>query len=101
MSTRFDVHTLSVPCYLKKQLNKATTRVMSVTTPYTCSYLSLPHYLLEQAEQNVVVDCPLMSFVEHHHAVGRQQRVQHHLPQEHPVRAELDFRLRTDPAHPR
>lgn len=63
------------------------------------SYLSLPHDLLEEAEQDVVVDRPLMRFIEHHHAVGRQQRVQHHLSQQHSVRAELDFGRRTDPAN--
>lgn len=63
-------------------------------------YLSLPHYLLEQAKQDVVVDCPLVSFVEHHHAVGCQQRVDHHLPQQHAVRAELHFGLRSDPKNP-
>lgn len=40
-----------------------------------------------------------MRFIEHHHAVGRQQRVQHHLPQQHSVRTELDFGRRTDPAN--
>lgn len=61
-------------------------------------HLSFPHNLLEEAEKDVVVDCPLVRLVKHDDAVRRQQRIKHHLSQQHAVGTELHFGLRTDSA---
>lgn len=53
-----------------------------------------PAYLLQQTKENISVDGPLVSFIQHDDRVLAQFRVDQALSQQHTVRHVLDDRLR-------
>ena len=64
---------------------------------YNSTCLPFPHNLLDKAEEDIVINRPLVRLVEHDNAILSQQWIQHHFPQQHTICAKFQLGLRAAP----